>query len=131
MTARTESSTGSQRRWRVIFFALVLAIPILIVAWVFSANGRPHSTAPVATCQAVSAALANGPEPSGDPVGYAEAQVRPLRDITTTDAPLRAAILQLSSAYQSFYKDNGSTSSSKLVSAAEQRVDRYCPGATS
>jgi hypothetical protein len=119
-----------QRRWKFVFIALVVAIPVLIGAWIVSANGHP-ATAPAASCQAVSAALANGPDPGADPVGYAEAQVLPLRDITTSDAGLHSAIVQLSSAYESFYKDNGAASSKKLVSAAEKSVDHYCPGATS
>jgi hypothetical protein len=87
--------------------------------------------APAASCQAITAALANGPDPDADPVGYAEAQVLPLRDIATSDAGLHTAILHLSSAYESFYKDNGSASSKKLVGTAEENVDHYCPGATS
>jgi len=119
-----------QLRWRIVFVVLVVAIPALIVAWIVSTNGQP-ATAPAASCQAVSAALANGPDPQADPVGYAESQVHPLREITTSDAVLHTAILQLSSAYATFFKDNGSTSSSKLVSAAEKNVDHFCPGATS
>jgi hypothetical protein len=107
-----------------------VAIPVLIGAWIVSANGHP-STGPAASCQAVSAALANGPNPDVDPVGYAEAQVLPLRDITTSDAGLHTAILQLSSAYESFYRGNGATSSKKQVTAAEKNVDHYCPGVTS
>ena len=86
--------------------------------------------APAASCQAVTAALANGPDPDADPVGYAEAQVRPLRHIVTSDAALHNAILQLSSAYESFYKDKGTSPSSKLVTSAEKSVDHLCPGAT-
>jgi hypothetical protein len=119
-----------QRRWTIIFVALVVAIPVFIGAWIVSANEHP-STAPAASCQAVSAALANGPNPDVDPVGYAEAQVLSLRDITTPDTGLHTAILQLSSAYESFYRDNGATSSKNLVDSAEKNVDRYCPGATS
>ncbi len=138
MTARSSipESTASfpppsrQRRWTIVFIALVVAIPVLIGVWIMSVNGHPIS-APAASCQAVSAALANGPDPRVDPVGYAEAQVLPLRDITTSNAGLHTAVLQLSSAYQSFYQENGAASSKKLVSAAAKNVDHYCPGATS
>ena len=120
---------ASQLRWKIVFVALVVAIPVIIVAWIVSSPGRPQS-APTASCQAVTATLANGPDPDVDPVGYAEAQVRPLREITTSDAELRSAIIQLSSAYESFYKNSGSALSKNLVSAADKNVDRYCPGAT-
>jgi hypothetical protein len=112
----------------VIFVVLLLAVPALLVTWIVSGSGHP-ATAPAASCRAVSAALANGPDPDVDPVGYAEAQVRPLREITTSDPALHVAILQLSSAYESFYRDDGA--SSKQVSAAEKNIDAYCPGATS
>lgn len=129
-SSATTPPRPGQRRWKIVFIILVAAIPVFIGAWIVSANGGPPS-APAASCQAVTAALANGPDPDADPVGYAEAQVLPLQNIDTSDAGLHTAILQLSSAYQSFYKDNGSASSKKLVGAAEKNVDHYCPRAAS
>jgi hypothetical protein len=126
----TARRSSNQLRWKIIFVALIVAIPALIVAGIVATNGQP-SAAPAASCQAVSAALANGPDPQADPVGYAEAQVRPLREITTSDAALHTAILQLSSAYSTFFKNNGTAASSKLVKAADKNVDHLCPGATS
>jgi hypothetical protein len=122
---------SAQRRWKIIFVALVVAIPVTIGAWIASAHNQAAAPVPAATCQAVAAVLSDGPDPSVDPVGYAEAQVLPLRQITTSDAALRTAILQLSSAYESLYKSNGSKTSSQLVSAAAKKIVRYCPGATS
>jgi hypothetical protein len=131
----TPASSGTRRgqaqqsaRWKVIFVVLLLAVPALLVTWIVSGSGHP-AAAPAASCQAVSAALANGPDPDVDPVGYAEAQVRPLRRITTSDPALHVAILQLSSAYATFVKNNGA--SPKQVSAAEKNLDNLCPGATS
>jgi hypothetical protein len=129
-TPRAQQLRGA-RRWKIIFIALVIAIPVTIGAWIASAHSRTAAQVPAATCQALSAALSDGPDPSIDPVGYAEAQVLPLRQITTSDAALGTAILELSSAYESFYKSNGSKASSQLVSAAAKNVDHYCPGATS
>jgi hypothetical protein len=64
-------------------------------------------------------------------VGYALAQVKPLLQIKTSDTSLRAAIDQLSSAYQNFYTDNGSKVAGKLVTSADKKINKICPGATS
>jgi hypothetical protein len=95
------------------------------------AAGAAASPAVVrATCTQVSAVLSDGPDPTADPVGYAEAQVLPLRQIRTTDAQLKAAISKLDSAYRAFFASNGSSSSAKLaVAAASKRIDGFCPGA--
>jgi hypothetical protein len=98
-------------------------------------SSRPVSAAPSsgavrATCSQVSAVLSDGPDPTADPVGYAEAQVLPLQQIRTPDAQLRAAIGMLASAYRAFFHSNGSSSSAKLaVAAASKRIDSFCPGA--
>jgi hypothetical protein len=102
-----------------------------------SAAARPASaaTSPAAvraTCNQVSAALSDGPDPDADPVGYAEAQILPLRQIHTTDPQLRAAISQLASAYRAVFTSNGTSGPARLaVAAAGQRLDSICPGATS
>ena len=84
-----------------------------------------------ATCTQVSAVLSDGPDPTADPVGYAEAQVLPLRQIRTTDAQLKSAIGKLDSAYRAYFASNGGSSSAKLaVAAASKRIDSFCPGAT-
>ena len=44
------------------------------------------------TCQQVSAVLSDGPDPGADPVGYAFAQVLPLRELHTSDSSLQTAI---------------------------------------
>jgi hypothetical protein len=126
----TTRHQASQRRWTMVFIVLIFAIPVMIGSWIVATHAKPASV-PAASCRAVSATLANGPDPDVDPLGYAEAQVRPLREITTPHAGLHTAILQLSSAYQSFYNDKGAAPSSKLVSMAEKNVDHFCPGAAS
>jgi tRNA U34 5-methylaminomethyl-2-thiouridine-forming methyltransferase MnmC len=113
-----------------MFIVLILAIPVTIGLWIASVHGQTTKV-PAATCRAVAAALSDGPDPSADPVGYAEAQVLPLRQITTSDASLQTAIHQLSSAYESFYKSNGAAASSRLVHTADKSVDKFCPGVTS
>ena len=102
-----------------------------------AAASRPAAaTTPVTevhvTCSQVSAVLSDGPDPSADPVGYAEAQILPLGQIRTPDPQLRAAISQLARAYQAFFASNGTSAAAKTaVTAASKRIDSFCPGATS
>jgi hypothetical protein len=84
-----------------------------------------------ATCQRVGAVLSDGPDPGADPVGYAEAQVDPLRLISTQDGTLRDAISKLADAYQEFYTSNGNKSAKEAVSVASNAINKICPGATS
>jgi hypothetical protein len=51
----------------------------------------------------VSAVLSDGPDPTADPVGYAEAQIVPLRAVRTDDVSLRQVLGQLADAYQQEY----------------------------
>jgi len=83
------------------------------------------------TCENVSAVLANGPDPGSDPVGYAEAQVLPLKQVHTTDHDLQTAIDVLDSAYDEYFTTDGSTASSTAVKTAADKLDAICPGATS
>ena len=87
------------------------------------------SSAVRTTCQAVSAVLSDGPDPGADPVGYAEAQVLPLRQIHAPDRNLRSAIDALASAYQRVFETNGSKAADESVARATERVDGICPGA--
>jgi hypothetical protein len=122
---------AAQLRWKIIFIALIVAIPVMIGAWIASSNHQPSTAVPAASCRAVAAALADGPDSSADPVGYAEAQVLPLRQITTSDPSLHSALRQLSVAYDDFYRSDGDNASARLVSAASKKVDQYCPGVAS
>jgi len=84
------------------------------------------------TCQQVSAVLADGPDPDADPVGYAEAQVIPLRGITAPGQALRSVVSQLADAYQQFYASNGKSSTAKeAVAVASKKLNSFCPGAAS
>jgi len=82
-------------------------------------------------CQAIAAALSDGPDPGADPVGYALAQVMPLRQIHTSDASLQKAIDNLASAYQQVYVTKGSKSANDAVTKASRQVNAICPGAAS
>jgi hypothetical protein len=125
---------GNPRRFSALapsLFGVALAVA---ACGSTSASKTPSgsSTASVtAPCQQVTAALADGPDPDADPVGYALAQIKPLQAIQTPAASLRSAILGLASAYQTFYNDNGTKAATALVAQASNRVDKFCPGATS
>jgi hypothetical protein len=74
--------------------------------------------------------LSDGPDPSSDPVGYAIAQVKPLRQIQSSDQALRATIDDLASAYERVVTTNGSAAAKQAVSVASDKVDAICPGAS-
>jgi hypothetical protein len=79
----------------------------------------------------VSAVLSDGPDPGADPVGYAFAQVLPLRQLHTSDSSLQTAIDDLATAYQDFYSSKGDKAAAKAVSKASDEVNAICPGAAS
>src|SRR5262249_62202364 len=91
------------------------AIAMLALATMVSAGGPgPHPTATAAAapaaesaCQQVGDALSDGPDPDADPVGYAEAQIQPLRQIHAASPALAQAITTLAGAYSSYYAANG------------------------
>jgi len=125
-----------QRSPRTAVLALaagLLAAPVLVAC----SSGSAHTTASgssavSATCTKVSAALSDGPDPDADPVGYAEAQIKPLRAITTSDSALRTAISDLATAYAGVFDSNGkNTAASKAVTTASKKVNAICPGAAS
>ena len=70
-----------------------------------SASSQTSSTVSLGSavqqaCTSVADVLADGPDPGADPVGYAQAQVLPLRQLTISDATLHRAVLTLASAYR-------------------------------
>jgi predicted component of type VI protein secretion system len=111
--------------------AVVLALALIVLLAACGSSSKPKlSTAQVKkrTCQQVEAALSDGPDPEADPVGHAQAQILPLRQIHTTDGTLHQAIDTLASAYQSFSTSNGSSSANSAVSAASKTIEHLCPG---
>jgi len=95
-------------------------------------SGPPQSSPAVkGTCEQVSAVLSDGPDPGADPVGYAQAQVLPLRQIHTSDTNLKGAIDDLASAYEQFSRTNGTKATKRAVTLASDKVDAICPGAAS
>ena len=82
-------------------------------------------------CTTISDVLSDGPDPGADPVGYAQAQVLPLRQLTISDATLHSAVLSLATAYQTFSTSTTSTRAAAAlsVSKAENEVNKICPQA--
>jgi hypothetical protein len=64
-------------------------------------------------------------------VGYAEAQILPLRQIHTSDHALHLAIDDLASAYQRVSTSNGASAADKAAAHAAKRLDAICPGVAS
>jgi hypothetical protein len=84
------------------------------------------------TCLRVGAVLSDGPDSGADPIGYAEAQILPLRKIRTSDRPLQNAIDALSAAYKALYRASDRGASVKRgVAVASRDVDAICPGVAS
>jgi hypothetical protein len=107
--------------------ALSLAAALVLAA---CSTGAGRASAAPAACAQISAALSDGPDPGADPVGYAEAQIKPLRAIRSGDTALRAAVSHLASAYAAVYDSDGKNSdAAKAVKAASRKVNSICPGA--
>ncbi|HEY6496835.1 MAG TPA: hypothetical protein VIZ43_26455 [Trebonia sp.] len=78
-------------------------------------------------CTSVANVLSDGPDPDADSVGYAQAQVLPLRQLKISDARLRQDVLSLAAAYQAFTA--GGPAAAAAVAKAENSVNSICPQA--
>jgi hypothetical protein len=95
-----------------------------------SASSALYGTAIQQQCTSVADVLSDGPDPTADPVGYAEAQVLPLRRLKITDKKLASAVTALASAYQAYAARTGPANTVRLAtSKAENSVNAICPGA--
>jgi hypothetical protein len=131
-SSRRDRPHHTAQRWRVA--AAVAAV--LLMSALLDACGSSSSTASHAaveqTCKQIEAVLSDGPEPAADPVGYAQAQVLPLREIRTSDRQLHDAVYRLAAAYQAFSTGaRTQRAASTAVTAAAHGVDAICPGAAS
>ena len=107
---------------------LVLSAGLMLSACGSSPSATNHAKVVKAACLKVAADLSDGPDPSDDPIGYAEAQIRPLSQIKVHDAVLQNAIHYLDVEYKIFYQTNGAAASKRAVNAALKIIDVYCPG---
>jgi hypothetical protein len=112
------------------------AFLVLAVAACGSASSQSSSAASLGTavqqdCTTVADVLSDGPDPGADPVGYAQAQVLPLRQLTISDATLRSAVVSLATAYEKYGTSSGSTraAAALVVAKAENEVNKICPQA--
>jgi hypothetical protein len=124
--------THHRRGWLIAGALVVVVVAVLVGLQLSSSSPRTSASAHTsATCRKVNAVLSDGPDPSADPVGYAEAQVLPLRQITTSNALLHRAITQLSAAYKTFFDDNGTKTAQATLNSATRQIDKLCPEAIS
>jgi hypothetical protein len=115
-----------------------VAFLALTVAACGSASSQTPSTVILGSavqqdCTSVANVLSDGPDPDADPVGYAQAQVLPLRHLSISDASLHRAVLTLAGAYETFSTSSSSTraASAAAVTKAENEVNKICPQAAS
>jgi hypothetical protein len=113
-----------------------VAFLALAVAACGSASSQTSSTVVLGSavqrdCTRVADVLSDGPDPDADPVGYAQAQVLPLRQLSISDASLHRAVLTLAGAYETFGTSSSSTraASAAAVTKAENEVNKICPQA--
>jgi hypothetical protein len=130
---KSEPNCGAFRAAAVALAFGLAAVPLLAGCGSASAHTPAAASSAVsASCADVGAALSDGPDPDADPVGYAEAQIKPLRAIKTADPVLRTAISDLASAYAGVYSSHGkSTAAAKAAATASRKVNAICPGAAS
>jgi hypothetical protein len=120
------------------------AVTAAFIAIAIAACGSSSSSANQATsallgskvqqdCTAVADVLSDGPDPDSDSVGYAQAQVLPLRQLKISDAALQHDVLALAAAYQAFSAGSGAggAAAAATVAKAEKSVNSICPQAAS
>jgi hypothetical protein len=115
---------------------VLVGLVLMLTAGLLAACGGDGSPSPAAaattTCNEVSAALSDGPDPGADPVGYALAQVLPLEHLSTNNHALKVAIDRLADAYDSFYRADGKGAGpAAAVASAARGVNHFCPGVVS
>jgi predicted component of type VI protein secretion system len=113
---------------RSVAIATAMALMVLLAACGSSKPAPSSAQVEKQTCEQIEAALSDGPDPEADPVGHAQAQILPLREIHTSDGALHRAIDTLAAAYRSFSSTNGSSAAKSAVSTAGKTVEHLCPG---
>jgi len=120
---------------RALAAASVAFIAVAIAACGSSSSSHAATSAILGTtvqqdCTAIGDVLADGPDPDADPVGYAQAQVLPLRQLKVGDATLQRDVLTLAAAYQAVGRGGGAGAAAALTKA-EKAVNSICPQAAS
>jgi hypothetical protein len=114
------------RRGVAVLGALSLAAVLLAACGTSDAKAAVSTS----TCQQVGAVLSDGPDPTADPVGYAEAQILPLRSLHSSTVTLQRDINALADAYGAFFHSDGSAASAAAVAMASRTMDHACTGVT-
>ncbi|MGB8197167.1 MAG: hypothetical protein WCF25_09210 [Acidimicrobiales bacterium] len=122
------TADNSKSRVSIGITLLVLCAGLVLSACGSNPSATKHAKMIRAACAQVAGVLSDGPDPSVDPVGYAEAQVLPLSKIKVHDAVMQTAIHYLDVEYRLFYQTNGAPAAQRAVKAALKIVDVYCPG---
>ena len=107
---------------------MALTLMVLLAACGSSKPAPSSAQVEKQTCEQIEAALSDGPDPEADPVGHAQAQILPLREIHTSDGALHRAIDTLAAAYLSFASTDGSSAAESAVSTAGKTIEHLCPG---
>lgn len=134
------TSTPHPRR-RAARLLAVLALAGATAATAAACSSSSSTTASSTTtasalsqdCTAVSDVLADGPDSTADSVGYAEAQILPLKQLKLSTAKLQTAVTNLDAAFTTFVGAKSSSTQTQAavqVTSAENAVNAICPGAT-
>jgi len=111
--------------------AVLIACSAAIIGLAACSSSHPAvSAGTTRTCAQVRAVLSDGPDPGQDEVGYAEAQILPLREVHGATPALRKAITGLADAYDQFFASGGkSPAATRAVAAAAADMNKLCRGA--
>lgn len=115
------------RMLTVLTLAVLAAVAVTACGSSSSSSAAVAGTATHQDCVAVGDVLSDGPDPGSDPIGYAQAQILPLRKLKIADTSLRRAVQALASADQTFSSSGGSAGAAQ-VPKAEKAVSTLCPG---
>ena len=137
ITANRRSCRRGRTLTLTALMTLALVVPVSACSSGSAAASGPATpqtaapqTAAQQACQQVSDVLADGPDPDADPVGHAEAQILPLRQIRTPDAAIGLAIAGLADAYSGYLAVNGAgKAATATLTTAINKINSLCPDA--
>jgi hypothetical protein len=133
------STPHPRRRAARLLAVLALAGATAATAAACSSSSSTTASSPTTAsalsqdCTAVSDVLADGPDSTADSVGYAEAQILPLKQLKLSTAKLQTAVTNLDAAFTTFVGAKSSSTQTQAavqVTSAENAVNAICPGAT-
>ena len=134
---RTPSPTRPKRGIARLLAVLTLAALTSATAAACSSSAATpspaSSTAALAQdCTSVSDVLSDGPDPTADSTGYAQAQILPLKQLKLSTPSVQSAVTRLEAAFTAFVdakSPSAQTQAAVQVTSAENAVNAFCPGA--